>query len=574
MHSPTFDAPEGGDSAFFDRIAAGAPLPERAYFHSPLYHFFLGSVYRIVGRDLWTVRLIQHILGALTAVLVYLTALRLFERHAIAAIAGVAHGWIGPIIFYEGQLLIDAILPFLIGLFGFVITFDIASKKRRWLTIWIGLVIGIAALGRATVLIWLPLLVVWMMRRSRAGAAWFNPLLCVIGVILAIMPVTLRNYLVEGELVPITANFGLNLYIGNNPNATGTYNLPRELWFRPGDPSDDFSGRKAGRLALGRDPSSSELSAWWSGKALEYTAESPGRTAWLALWKMRLMLSDYEHPQLYNYYAYQRVAPILKILPTTGFIIAPALIGLALACLGGRVSNARGHAQCALLYILAFMPFFVAGRYRAPWITLLAPYAAWIIWMLVSAAWRRERLLLASLILALCISGVVSFIPISQKLSLAPQYNAFASAALKQNLLEQSTTWTRLALSENPSDARAYTILGRTLLSGSQFSKARDAMAQAAQILPQDAAIHHLLGVSQRHLGQLSKAERTLRRAVALGPGNVKAWIALGRVLELRQNTDKAIQAYESALVLIDHASADAEFIRERLKTLQNLRAN
>src|SRR5271154_5313201 len=57
--SPTFDAPEGGDSILYDRLPSRAPEPLRAYFHSPLYIAFLKAFYRTVGRDLFALRLAQ-----------------------------------------------------------------------------------------------------------------------------------------------------------------------------------------------------------------------------------------------------------------------------------------------------------------------------------------------------------------------------------------------------------------------------------------------------------------------------------------------------------------------------------
>ena len=65
---------------------------------------------------------------------------------------------------------------------------------------------------------------------------------------LLVAPVTARNIAVEGDAVLISANAGLNLYIGNNDHARGSYNLPAGVWFEPGDPLDDFAGNRLGRL--------------------------------------------------------------------------------------------------------------------------------------------------------------------------------------------------------------------------------------------------------------------------------------------------------------------------------------
>ena len=42
-----------------------------------------------------------------------------------------------------------------------------------------------------------------------------------LGAALAIAPATLRNHAVSGEWVPISTNYGINLYAGNHPGASG-----------------------------------------------------------------------------------------------------------------------------------------------------------------------------------------------------------------------------------------------------------------------------------------------------------------------------------------------------------------
>ena len=44
-------------------------------------------------------------------------------------------------------------------------------------------------------------------------------LILVAGVALAIAPATLRNYLVEGEIIPISSQAGITFYQGNNEKA-------------------------------------------------------------------------------------------------------------------------------------------------------------------------------------------------------------------------------------------------------------------------------------------------------------------------------------------------------------------
>jgi 4-amino-4-deoxy-L-arabinose transferase-like glycosyltransferase len=550
--SPTYEAPEGGDSIFFDRVASGDVAPPRAYFHSPLYRHFLGLIYRVFGRDLLVVRLLQHLLGALTAALVSLLAFRLFRRPWVAFCAGLAQGWFGPAVFYEGQLLVDALTPLLTVVAALAVVSWV--RRPRPLGAWLcGLSIGVAALGRPTILLWSVVAIGWLVvsrPRARSGSRQVAALLA--GVVLAVLPVTLRNLVVAHEVVPISSNAGLNLYIGNNPNANGAYNLPDGLWFEPGNPADDFAGEGlvAARKALDRVPTSSEVSRWWAGKALSYMAAEPGRTAFLVLRKIRLLVNDYEYPQLYNYYAYRDVARALRFLLTAGFIVAPGLLGLALAVARGRESEVRLYAVCVLTFAVAYLPFFVVGRYRAPWVALLAPLAAWALAAIVDSirrgSWRR----LGKLIVGLCVCAAASFTPLDARPSPAPQYHAFGVASLDQGRIDPAIGWMRRAVAADPYYAPAQAGLGVALLRAGHPDEARLALLDALEFQPENGTVYRLLGVAQRRVGRPEEALRSLRNAVELAPGDASSWWELGRLLESLGHTAEAEQAYGSALTL------------------------
>src|SRR5580704_991786 len=71
------------------RALAGTwPGPE-ALFRPPLYPAFLAAVYRVVGDDIVTVKLLQVAVGSLAAPLASWMAMRLFERERLALAAGL-----------------------------------------------------------------------------------------------------------------------------------------------------------------------------------------------------------------------------------------------------------------------------------------------------------------------------------------------------------------------------------------------------------------------------------------------------------------------------------------------------
>ena len=80
-------------------------------------------------------------------------------------------------------------------------------------------------------------------------ARWLS--LILVGVLLVLFPVGLRNLLVGGEFKLTTSQFGPNFYIGNNPLADGSYgsirNVIHENQLEGRMPNDWLSARLVGR---------------------------------------------------------------------------------------------------------------------------------------------------------------------------------------------------------------------------------------------------------------------------------------------------------------------------------------
>lgn len=66
----------------------------------------------------------------------------------------------------------------------------------------------------------LPVFLAWLAwRRHKYGAAWAAPIgIAVLACVLGILPWTARNYAAFGQFVPVKSNFGLEFWLGNNPD--------------------------------------------------------------------------------------------------------------------------------------------------------------------------------------------------------------------------------------------------------------------------------------------------------------------------------------------------------------------
>ncbi len=66
-----------------------------------------------------------------------------------------------------------------------------------------------------------------------------------------------------------------------------------------------------------------------------------------------------------------------------------------------------------------------------------------------------------------------------------------------------------------------------------------------------DGRIHYLMGLAQRHRGELQAAERSLRTSTQLAPTRVEAWFDLGELLSRRRDWEGARTAFTQVVALL-----------------------
>src|SRR6476659_2439872 len=137
-----------GDSKGYDqwarRIAAGDWVGTDVFYQAPLYPYFMGAIYAVVGPDVLAVRVCQAILGSMSCALIAHAAWRLFSKRA-GIIAGLILALYPPAIFFDGLLQKTALDAFLTSLAIWIISGIITSPKS-WPT-WVGLGATMGALS-------------------------------------------------------------------------------------------------------------------------------------------------------------------------------------------------------------------------------------------------------------------------------------------------------------------------------------------------------------------------------------------------------------------------------------------
>ncbi len=201
----------------FDRSASLAE-DEIITFQGPLYQYFLAGIYLIFGHSLAAVWIIQALLRAITALLLYLIAVKIFgeEGKRIGWIAAAVFGFHPDLIEIGAMLMTETLFIFLSVLAVYIFA-ELFTKPTFFKTAIMGIAFGLAILGRSSVGIFLlPFVFYFVSRKDYARLVLFLFML-----FLVMIPWTARNYKVYGEFIPTMANFGYNFWVGNHEGGDG-----------------------------------------------------------------------------------------------------------------------------------------------------------------------------------------------------------------------------------------------------------------------------------------------------------------------------------------------------------------
>ena len=342
-------------------------LGTEIFYRAPLYPYLLSIIFLFAPNNLLAVYSIQLALGMCSVVLIYCIGKRIYSERAGLIAAGFSLIY-SPLTFFETK-----ILPTTTGIFLGLLSIYLltrAEQERKW-PYWTGgaAILGVATICRPNYLLMIPLLIfgILVVHRKQLKEAVIPILILILLPSLIIGTITLRNYVVGKDLVPITANAGITFAQGNNPWARGS------IAVIPGFSGEVTNQRheetQIAERITGRRLKPSEVNTFWFKWALTFIQKKPLEYLRLLLYKAAILINNRELASNYLLEVDKAVTPWLSLafLPF-GFIMAWAVIGFA------RIFLER---PAALALVAAFvgnfltvMIFYANSRYR---MTLVPP---------------------------------------------------------------------------------------------------------------------------------------------------------------------------------------------------------
>ena len=552
FHHPIVDAWSYHEDAL-NILRTGDWIGDRAFFQAPMTTYFLASVYRIAGTNLIWPRILQVMMGSLTAAGVFLLARRLFNERA-AYLAGIIAACYPLFIFFEGELLAPTLTLFLDVLF-LLVFFSVARPDAKYIWVIPGLIFGLRALATTNNLATLPVFWIYIFLQGRSWRwpgrrALLVTAIFTLGTAAAIAPVTVRNVKLHREFVLVSSNAGINFYLGN----TGDYEA--KVGIRPGLGWDEFtnehvrSGRRVGP----------EMSGYFFEESYKYIKTNPAAYSRLLAHKTYLFLRGDEIMRNQEIYPFRRHSRVLWPLlwkagvPNGPGLAVPFGLLLPLAWPGCLLALRRRHAGGLLLlayaaaYSLSVIAFFITARYRLPVVIPLILLLAYG-WSELRSWWRPAGLRAAAVSGMLVLLLVSNWNPGSMPDDMnADAYYSLASTYAHQGDLAAAERYYGRALEMDPRNAAAWVNLGLEVYQKrGTMEAAEDCYRQALAIRPEYATAVFNLGFVAQAGNRYAEAESLYYEAARLDPLMPGPYLNLASMALHRKEYRAAYEFYRQA---------------------------
>jgi len=323
---------------------------------APLPAWLSAASYSLAG-SLVVAMVVQVAVGAAVAPAAAAVAQRLFGRPVAAFIAGVLVATHPGLTLYTSGKLHALAFDALFFTLALLQSLRVASAPTFRRSLLLGAIVGIGAMSRGTIVIFLPITALWAIARAPRPERRRLVVAMVVATVVAgtvIAPWSIRNTRLLGRFVWLLTTDSEVFWRGNNPYATGTsYAADGKRIILELLPPEEMRG-------LVSQPDELAQAAWFSSRSHAFIRDHPGAFVRLTLkklfyfwWFSPQMGLNYPATWLRLYEAYYVV------------MLAAALVGLR------RIVSGDGDRQAALLvvaYLVALSAlqsfYYVEGRHR------------------------------------------------------------------------------------------------------------------------------------------------------------------------------------------------------------------
>jgi len=523
-------------------IATGNFIGTKVFSGLPLYPYILAVLDRISLGHTEIIRLFHLILGSLNCVMLYQLGKLLFSRTAGLLAAGLMS--VHFLMMYYDWLMMPVTLIIAVSLIILLALtqWDRLRSTRQWLIL--GILLGGGILGDGKFLFFLLICAAWFwFRRPQTRKS-------IIIMILAAASIVglcaLRNKIVSGDWVAISAQSGLSFYAGNHPGATGTYVNPG--FIRPTHGGQDDDQRIAAEAIMNHRMSPAQVSRFWQSRAIRFIQQHPDAYLQLILRKTRLFFQETED-------AYDLDLLFLKD-EKDRLDFNPLMILFPMAILGMGFSRSQWRSRPFILFLvlsqlLMTMVFFLTTRHRATIIPVLLLFQSiTVIWLIRQCRTGRWVRCAGVLLIIAIFAYTLPVIRMDKKVLTANRSAKAGAVYLKQGNLAQALQQYTIALALDPNDSNTLYNLGNVYIAQKNLDQAAQSYEAALGICPYNVdALFNLAYVAEQQ-GDLAHALDLYRQVETYQPDTPDVLFRMANLYAKSGNCPQAVQFYRKMIRL------------------------
>jgi tetratricopeptide (TPR) repeat protein len=571
----------GIDASSYHRMAVGfvdGTWPDgRVFIWPPLYPLFLSLLYKTIGQNATVVKMLQAMLGSVSCMLVYFIARTIFNGRFVPIAAAIICCLCGTLIYFDAQLLpgnLDVLLELLI------IFFLLFASRHRQIIWWgvAGLFIGLSAINRGSILLFLPIVLLWMYMvpryrwdiesESERPAFWKTAIALLLPVVLVIFPVVLYNVRCDRKVVgkepkpiglrqfvstgflPIASNLGINFYLGNYWELREINNINNPDFFDIYKRIENEPAEKGIESALGR-------SRYLVRQTLKHIFERPADFIKLMGLKVFQLFNGAEIPRNANLYAFRQYSVVLSLLLWKKIIVFPSglIIPLGLVDIFLSRDSWRRHfllIGCLVAQYLFILAFCVVASYRLPTIPLLAIYAAFSLETFIRYARQgaKRKAVMPVILLVVLVLFSNSFTGNIRADHGYSEYIHLGNTLINEGKIDEAILCYNGALKVVPNCVGAYVDLGNALAIKGELNQAVTYYKKALQYKTDYFDAHCNLATTLVRQGKLNEAIEHYDASLRLEPNRPEVHYEMANVLVKQGRLKEAVAHYNEALKL------------------------
>ncbi len=346
---------------------------------APAYTYILALVFKIFGiysqGSAFVILFLNSLFSSITCIVVYYIG-KITIHSRVGFLSAIFLAIYPPSIWHSINTIWNTTLSAF--LMSALILYAVASinKLNLWKSVVGGILMGFTTLVNPGSMIFYPFYFYWIYSKigSNHRKASIYIILTTLFFLFTIAPWVIRNYNAFGKFIPVKSNLGLELRLGNNPNADGTFVMKKGTKLHPTFSDEEMARFKAMKEIAYAKYSLEEAKKFIYGNPLKFVSLSVKR--FYLFWCGDLSKGNSWKGNIRNIDNLDEFKKIFFILPIPFFIF-------------GIVMAVRKKVDISLFMYLVFsypLMYYithVANRYRypiEPFILIIGSYGVYVIY--------------------------------------------------------------------------------------------------------------------------------------------------------------------------------------------------